>query len=294
MGDKFEIGHEFWHVNGVRMHVAVAGEGEPIVLLHGFPEFWYSWRYLIPMLAREFRVFAPDLRGYGQTEITNSGYDIFNLGADVAELITRAGEGGPVLLVGHDWGGVIGWHVAASYPSLVKGYVTVAGPHPARYMELLRTSLRQFIMSQYTTFFQIPFIPERLLSMGRGAVLVRNVNGSTVRDGALKQGDIEEYRKEWARTDSVRAGINYYRELGRGMAKVPGFYRTHKVSCPVLVVWADKDRFLSVAQTERLDKWCEVEPEVKIINNCGHWIAQEAPDELYGFILEFNRKIQAG
>jgi pimeloyl-ACP methyl ester carboxylesterase len=287
-----QIEHEFWHINGIRMHVAVAGEGEPIVLLHGFPEFWYSWRYLIPMLAGDFKVFAPDLRGYGRTEITNRGYDIFNLGKDAAELITRAGQGGPVLLVGHDWGGVIGWHAAAAYPSLVKGYVTVAGPHPARYLELLRTNLRQFIMSQYTTFFQIPFIPERLLSMMRGAVLANTLKSLTVRQGAYSREDMEVYRKEWSRTDSVRAGINYYRELGRVMARVPAFYKTHKVSCPVLVVWADKDRFLAKAQTERLDKWCEVEPVVKIINNCGHWIAQEAPSELYGAIMEFYKNME--
>ncbi len=293
--ESIGITHETWPINGIRMHVARAGEGPAVVLLHGFPELWYSWRSIIPMLAPRFSVFAPDLRGLGESEVSRGGYDIFNLARDVAELIERAGQGAPVLLVGHDWGGAIGWHVAASYPSLVRGCVAVAGPHPARYSQLLRTDRRQLYLSLYTVFFQVPLLPELALSSFRGALMLRFMRRSMVRPGALSAEEAEVYREAWSSFRNMRAGIKYYRAAARAMAgSSVHFYRTHQVRCPAHLVWADSDRFLSLAQTRGLGHWCVSEPSVKILHACGHWIAQEAPDELAQEIVEFHEKIEAG
>lgn len=285
MTDEVRIAHEFREVNGIKMHVAVAGNGPPIVILHGFPEFWYSWRHLIPRLAQNFSVIAPDLRGYGQTEIPESGYGLDNLAKDIADLIDTAG--GRAVLVGHDWGGVIGWHVAASYPEKVEAYVTVAGPHPAHYLDLLRRNPRQLIMSLYVLFFQIPFIPEWMLSRNRGMVLARTMQKSTGRPGVFSEADLEPYREQWSRIEGLRAGLNYYREVVGDRLKIAGFYKDKKVACPVCVVWGDRDPFLSLAQTEGLEKWCESAPIVNVIEECGHWISLEAPAELHRLIMEF-------
>ncbi|HUT53377.1 MAG TPA: alpha/beta fold hydrolase [bacterium] len=291
--DRTAISHETWPINGIMMRVARAGSGPAVVLLHGFPELWYSWRRVIPMLAPRFSVFAPDLRGMGGSEVSRGGYDTFNLARDVAEVIERAGQGAPVLLVGHDWGGVIGWHVAASYPSLVSGYVAAAGPHPARYSQLLRTDRRQLFMSLYTLFFQVPLLPELALTLGRGAVMMRFMQRSMVRPGALAPEEALVYREAWSSFKNMRAGLNYYRAAARSMARSSHYYKGHKVRCPSLVVWGDSDKYLSLAQTRGLERWCEPEPRVKIIPHCGHWIAQEAPEELCDAIMEFHHDVKA-
>jgi len=284
MTNEMEIKHEFWDVNGIRMHVATAGSGPPIILLHGFPEIWYSWRHLIPRLAENFRVIAPDLRGYGKTEIPDQGYDLDTLSQDVLSLIDQAG--GKAVLVGHDWGGVIGWHVAAAYPEKVSAYVAVAAPHPARYLELLVRNPRQFLMSLYVFFFQIPFIPERLLTFRQCRVPTLLLKKTTVKKGVITDQDIEVYREAWT-LESMRAGINYYRQLSRRPLRIIRFNRDHKVACPVCVVWADRDLALSLAQTTGLEKYCERPPEVQVIRPCGHWIPQEEPDRLCEIVMDF-------
>lgn len=287
---KPEIEHEHFSVNGIRMHAAACGSGNPVILLHGFPEFWHCWRLLMPRLAGRYRVVAPDLRGCGETEITRSGYDLDTLAADVAGLIDR--EGGKALVVGHDWGGVIGWHAATLYPGKFTGYVAVAGPHPARYLELLITNPRQFLMGTYTLFFQLPGLPERVLSAGRGAILARTMRSSARRPGAFTPLVMEPYREMWSNPARIGAGLNYYRMIGRGPFRVRRFYRDHKASCPVRLVWGDSERFLSLAQTRGLERWCESPPQVSVIRDCGHWVAEEAPDDLYRIVTEFAGRIE--
>ncbi len=281
------IEHEDWWVNGARLSVASCGSGGPLVLLHGFPEFWYSWRRVMPALAERYRVIVPDLRGCGGSEVTDGGYELYNLSRDVAELLSRAGGGAPVALVGHDWGGVIGWHVAASYPSLVSSFTTVAGPHPGRHLELTRTSPRQFLMSLYILFFQLPYLPERLLAARRGAVLAASFESTALRPGAHTAADLEAYREQWSRVESVGAGLNYYRRLKVMAPGAEDYYASHRVGCPVLVVWGDGDRFLSLEQTRGLDRFCELAPRVRVLENCGHWVAQEAPEELAELVMDF-------
>jgi len=285
MQDESGITHEFWEINGIKMHVALAGSGPPtIILLHGFPEIWYSWRKLMPLLSSKFRVIVPDLRGYGQTEVAKGGYDIHNLGKDVLGLIERAGE--PVILIGHDWGGVIGWHAASVYPDRIKAYFAIAGPHPARFFELLVKSPRQLLMSYYTFFFQLPVIPEKLLSAKRAEAAAQIMRRSAIVPGSITDEDLDIYRETWT-LERMRAGINYYRMLGRRPFWPRRFYREHKTVCPVCVIWADRDFALSIAQTQGLDRWCETPPEVHVIPDCGHWIPQEAPEELCQIILDF-------
>ncbi len=288
MSQEIKFNHEFWDIGDIKMHVVTAGEGRPLILLHGFPELWYSWRKLIPRLAEKFRVIVPDLRGYGQSEITKEGYDLNTLSNDVAELIDKAG--GKAILAGHDWGGVIGWHTATVYPDKVEAYIAIAAPHISRYFKVMLTSPKQFILSQYVLFFQIPFIPERLMSMRRGKLLSILFNLSSVRKGACTDEEMDVYRDAWKNVVSIRAGVNYYRKLMQGILKTLWFLKGKKIRCPVCVVWGDNDWFLSKPLTEHLEKYCNQPPDVHIIPNCGHWISQEEPDKLYNIMINFMEK----
>jgi pimeloyl-ACP methyl ester carboxylesterase len=275
--EPVRIEHEYYRVNGFTMHVAVAGSGRPLILLHGFPETWYSWRHLMPDLARDFRLLAPDMRGYGQSEIPERGYDLPNLARDVAGLIEVTG--GRAALMGHDWGGVVGWQVAADYPDRVDKYITVAGPHPARYLELLVSSPVQAAKSLYTAFFQIPWLPEKLLSMNNGAVPANILGRGTRRRGAITAEELDAYRESWT-FERMRAGLRYYRSLARAPLATVRHHREHPVTPPVCVIWADRDIYLDLVQTTGLERYCESPPEIHVINHCSHWIAQERPQEL--------------
>lgn len=286
--------HRHRWINGIRMHTAEIGSGEPLVLLHGFPERWRSWRRVMELLAPSYRAIAPDLRGYGDTEAAESGYDLPNLARDVAELLSQAGGGAPVSLAGHDWGGVIGWHVAASYPSLVKKYVAVSGPHLARYRELALKSPMDLARGSYTIFFQLPLLPELLLSAGGGAFLERVARASAVRSDTVGEEDLEFLREGWADRKRMSLGLAYYRELITRFPLAHRYYREHKPECPALVVWGDGDWFLSLGQTRELDKWCASPPEVRIIEDCGHWVPLEAPEELSGMMAEFLGRPEGG
>jgi pimeloyl-ACP methyl ester carboxylesterase len=279
-----EIEHEFHRVNGIDMHVASAGSGPPLVLLHGFPETWYSWRHVMPILASDFRVLAPDLRGYGRSEIAERGYDLGNLARDVADLIDVAG--GRAALMAHDWGGVVGWQVAADYPDKVEKYITAAGPHPARYLELLVTSPAQAFKSLYTGFFQIPWLPEKLLSMNRAALTAAILGRGTQRRGAITRAELEVYRETWT-MERMRAGLRYYRNLARFPLQTVRHHRAHPVQPRVCVVWAERDAYLDRVQTTGLERYCQSPPEIHVIKDCSHWIAQERPQELAEIAREF-------
>ncbi len=286
-----QIEHAFHQVNGIRMHVASAGSGPPLILLHGFPEIWYSWRHLMPALGRDFRVLAPDMRGYGQSEIPERGYHIGNLARDVAELIDIAG--GRAALMGHDWGGVVGWQVAADYPDKVHKYIAVAGPHPARYLELLVTSPVQAAKSLYTVFFQVPWLPEKLLTMNGAAVAANILRTGTRRKGAITPEELDVYRESWT-FERMRAGLRYYRSLARTPLATVRHHRGHPVKPPVCVVWADRDIYLDLVQTTGLERYCETAPEIHVLKDCSHWIAQERPEELVEIARAFLKGEKVG
>jgi len=255
------------------------------VLLHGFPEFWYSWRKIIPLLAERYRVIVPDMRGYGQSDIPKTGYDMDTLAGDACALIDHFG--GRAVLMAHDWGGLVGWHTATTRPEHVSALIAVAGPHAVRHFQVMLTSPVQFLMSQYMFFFQIPYLPEKILSLNRGWIVEKIVRQSMIRPDALTEEDIARYQEGWSRLESMRAGLNYYRQLLRNMPKTMKQYKRARIQCPVCVVHGEKDRFISRSSAMKLDKYCESPPEVHIIKNCGHWIAQEAPDELMEITTRF-------
>ena len=190
----FEPRHRHARVNGIRMHYVEAGEGEPVVLLHGFPECWYSWRRQLPALAGSYRVIAPDLRGYHETE-ARPPYGSGTLQADVLGLLEVLGDRS-AHIIGHDGGGAVAWLLAMNHSEAVRSLAILNMPHPALFRAGLR-SLAQLRRSWYIAFFQLPWLPERVLAwngyrpltraISRGIPLAKSGPGiwpSTARAGA--------------------------------------------------------------------------------------------------------------
>src|SRR5262245_41030663 len=164
------VDHRVVETNRIRLHCAVDGAGPLVIFLHGFPESWYSWRHQLAALAPHFRVVAPDLRGYGESDKPAGveAYAMEELVADVAGLVAAFGARDAVI-VGHDWGGGIAWELAMTRPELVKRLVVLNCPHLAIFRQHLQDP-RQLLKSWYMFFFQLPWLPEALLGAGHSWV----------------------------------------------------------------------------------------------------------------------------
>jgi pimeloyl-ACP methyl ester carboxylesterase len=275
-------------INGLTFHYVQAGRGPTILLLHGFPEFWYCWRHQIPVLAEAgFHVLAPDLRGYNDSDrpAGMASYRLSLLSADVAGLIQQAGPA-PAVVVGHDWGGLIAWHLAATRPDLMSRLIVLNAPHPAAFLRELRRGPGQWLRSAYILFFQIPWLPERVLSAGGHALLRRVLRRQPVRSGAFRDEDIRRYQQALARPGALTAALNYYRALLR----YPGqaLRGVHPIAVPTLLLWGEKDPYLSVGMTEGLQRWV-TNLQVARLPHAGHWLPSDAPEEVNARILRFLR-----
>src|SRR5919107_1034619 len=150
MPNNCEVSHEFVKVNGIRMHYVTMGSGSLIILLHGFPEFWYSWRYQISTLSKRFKVVAPDMRGYGETEkpIKIESYKIEKIVKDIVELVHGLGYA-KATIAGHDWSGIIAWSIAIMAPDIVDKLIIMNAPHPGVYRKHLPKNIKQMLRSWY-------------------------------------------------------------------------------------------------------------------------------------------------
>ncbi|HEX2189336.1 MAG TPA: alpha/beta hydrolase [Longimicrobiaceae bacterium] len=271
-------------VGGVRLHYVEAGAGPPVLLLHGFPEFWYGWRLQIPALAEAgFRAVAPDLRGYNLSDKPRGvdAYRVERLVEDVAGLVRHLGTG-RAHLVGHDWGGVVAWYFAMLHPELLDRLVVLNAPHPAAFArEIVKPD--QLLASAYAGFFQLPAVPELVLRAGDFALLERVFRTEPARPGAFTDADLERYREAFSRPGALTAALNYYRAfVRRGRPEV----RT--ISAPTLLVWGEKDPHLVVRLTEGLDEWV---PGIRVerIPEASHWVAADAPERVNRLLVDFLR-----
>ncbi len=279
--------------DGVELHAVEAGEGPPVVLLHGFPEFWYSWRRQLWALAEAgFRAVAPDQRGYntsgkpGEVE----AYRVERLVADVAALVERE-AGGRAHLVGHDWGGAVAWEVARRRPEVVDRLAILNAPHPAAYRRAVRRP-RQMLRSWYVLFFQLPVLPEAAIRALDYAVLDQVFRG-TSRPGSFTDDDIAAYKAALDRPGALTAALNWYRANlppggGEGASgAVERSVRPGRIEAPTLVLWGERDPWLGAELLEGLDRRV-VDLRIERRADAGHWLAAEAPDwvsrELVAFL----------
>jgi len=276
---------------GLRMQVLEAGpaDGPVVLLLHGFPELSESWRDVLPMLAAAgFHAVAPDLRGYGGTERPEKGYDLDTLANDVVELARYLQPGRPVHLVGHDWGGLIAYHVAAMHPEVVDRLAVINAPHPAVFARNMWRPA-QLLSSWYIFFFQLPYLPERLLSSRGGALVSRLLRRAMVDPSRVPPGKLAEYEANFSTLEAARAAISYYRQglrrnlSRRGMREMKEYPR---IRAPFLLIWGEQDAALRKELTKGLGRHFELRPVVHYLPEEGHFVPLEAPEKVAALLIE--------
>ncbi len=270
----------------VRLHYVEAGDGPLVVLLHGFPEFWFSWRFQIPALARAgFRVVAPDMRGYNLSSRPPevAAYDLDRLAVDVRDLVRERGARS-ALLAGHDWGAAVAWAVAMNHPEVVERLAILNVPHPRRFLHALRGP-RQLLKSWYMFFFQLPRLPERALRAG-GWRALRYGFEHDARPGAFSVQDIDRYVEAWSRPGGITAAINYYRAVFRQSPR-RAQTRIRTVQAPTLVIWGERDRHLGaeMAEPDRADV-PNLERVVRL-PDASHWVHHDEPERVTELLAEF-------
>lgn len=277
--------HDYAITNGIRMHYVSEGEGPLVVLLHGFPEFWYAWRHQIPALAAAgFRVVAPDLRGFGETDkpLGWQQYTMTRLTADIAGLLDALGAE-KAHIVGHDWGASLAWAFAMHRPERVDRLAIMNGPHPVRFMAALRNP-RQLSRSWYMFAFQLPGLPERLMQRDHWRAL-RDTFTTDPRPGAFTAEDIERYVAAAEGANGLHGGVNYYRAaLREGAAGL--LAQPRRIDAPTLVIWGDQDRYVLPELATPDPEWvpnCRVEH----IADASHWVMSDAPEAVSRVLIGF-------
>jgi pimeloyl-ACP methyl ester carboxylesterase len=281
--------HREVSANGIRFHLAEHGpaDGPLVVLLHGFPEFWWSWRHqLVALGDAGYHVVAPDLRGYGASDKPPRGYDGHTLSSDVAGMVRALGAS-EAALVGHDWGGMLAWTVATLHPGLVSRLAVVAMPHPLRLRSALLRDPRQARASSYIAGFQLPRLPEARLRDGAYVVeLLHRWGGPGFPDA-----ETEARCREAMRIHPVaHCSLEWYRWAVRSLTRPSGvrFLRllSAGVGVPVLHVHGELDRCLLPSTAEGSERWVNAPYALRVLPGVGHFCHEEAPDEVTKLLLE--------
>ena len=270
--------------NGVTLHAVEAGpeDGALLVLLHGFPEFWYGWHEtVVPLANAGYRVVVPDQRGYNLSETppSVSDYRIDALARDVVGLIDAYGRE-TAAVAGHDWGAAVAWWLALGHPDRVSELVAVNVPHPNVFERALRTAWDQRLKSWYMLAFQLPILPEAVASAGNWRLAARALR-ETSAPGTFSDEDLRRYRRAWSRDGAFEAMVNWYRAAGRDRPDAP---RT-TVAVPTLVIWGARDRFLARRLAgESVDR-C-VDGRLLTIDDASHWVVHEHPHRVAAAIAD--------
>ena len=273
---------DYVEANGIRLHYVAAGSGPLAILLHGFPEFWYSWRDLIEPLSHIRRVVALDMRGYNLSDKPREGYDLATLCADVRGVIEALGAR-HADVIGHDWGGVIAWVFAMREPDYVRRLAILNAPHLGLALRELR-NLRQLRRSAYVGFFQFAGWAERAIAADNYGVVWRTFRSADRKREWLGDEDIQRYVSAIARTGALTAALSYYRQLVRNVPAAIGVARV--ITAPALVLWGEQDPYLGVELLDGLEEWA-IDLRVERFPDAGHWLNQQIPDEVNAALLAF-------
>ena len=263
--------------NGQVFAIDEAGEGDAVALcLHGFPESRFSWRFQLPALAAAgWRAVAPDLRGYGDSSrpVGREAYHLDRLVADVAALFDAC-DARRRLLVGHDWGALIAWSFAMQRTRPLDGLVVMNVPHPAVFRSVLRRSWAQRRRSWYVGLFQLPWLPEALLTAGRAGAVARAFHGMAVNKSAFPPEVLEHYRRNALAPGAMTAMLNYYRAnlatLSNDAAPSP------RIETPTLMIWGEEDTALGLELTKGYAPYV-ADFTLERLPGVSHWVQQEAP-----------------
>lgn len=275
------ITHHVAELSDVRLHYVTAGDGPPVVLLHGWPQTWYEWRHVIPALAEHHRVIAPDLRGLGDSSRPEGGYDKKTVAGDIWELVDSELGQTRFQLVGHDWGGPTAYALAAAHPEMVAGLVIIDVVIPGDGGDFSQGGRRW-----HHQFHMTPDLPEALI-LGREEIYLRwfyHTFGH--RPDAISENDIAEYLRTYAQPGAMRAGFEYYRALPRDAADNAEIVARFKLPMPVLAIGGGGGRGRG-AEPEQSLRRVATNVRGAIIEACGHWVPEEQPERLARLLLAF-------
>lgn len=277
--------HRRIRVGNIELHAVEAGSGPLVVLLHGFPEYWGSWRNQLPALANAgYHALALDMRGYNESDKPKgvAPYHLNQLTADVAGVIRAVGESRARAVIGHDWGGGIAWQFAMDYPDLYERLAILNCPHPLKMQEGLRRPA-QLKKSWYMFFFQLPMIPEFFMRKTDFWLLRRSM-----KEDGIGPDQIEEFVKVISVPAGLTGPINYYRSMMRSVAlgRAPG---PHKIDKPVLVIWGERDRYLGKDLAQPHSEWVP-RARVEFVPDATHWVQHDAPKRVNELLVEFLRE----
>lgn len=270
-----EIKEYYFETNGIKLHTIIVGSGEPLILLHGFPEFWYCWYKVIPLLKNDFKLIIPDLRGYNLSDKPEGveNYKIEILLEDIKGLSEALGLQ-EFSLVGHDWGGVLAWIFAEKYPELLNKLIILNAPHHKIFSQKLRNDKEQQKASSYIFEFYKPngeqFIIKHEFKALKTAVFNKNFDDQ----------DKKKYIEAWSQSGAILGGVNYYR-ANKNFDNWTGF-----IKVPTLVLWGMKDNALRPQLLEGLSTYIN---DLKILrhNESSHWITHDAPEFIASEIKKF-------
>lgn len=286
MTEELQLRFSQLQTNGIALHAAQAGpeDGPLVILLHGFPEFWFCWhRQIGPLADAGYRVVAPDMRGYNLSDKPAgiAAYDLDVLAADVIGLADRLGRK-KFFLVGHDWGAIIGWWIAQNYPDRVERFVSISAGHPALWREGMETNPAQHKKSRYVRIMQVPVLPELGMRLQNYAPLAKAIT-STARKGAVSAEDVARYREAWSRKGAMNAMINYYRAIYR--RRFPDMAR-YRIKPPTMLIWGMKDIYGEPELVEASIAMCDNGRMVRL-DNATHWTLADEPERITELLLEF-------
>jgi epoxide hydrolase 4 len=281
-----ELEHSYIETNGIRLHVVQAGpqSGVPVVLLHGFPEFWYGWRKQIPALVEAgCRVIVPDQRGYNLSDkpkgVKNYSVDI--LVRDILGLIDALGYE-KVNLTGHDWGGIVAWTLANQYPERLHRLSVFNAPHPSVMRRFLTRDLEQMRRSWYAMFFQLPWIPEAAIKWNDWQTAVRSLRSSS-NPSSFSDEDILEYKQAWSQPGAMTSMLNWYRGAARYPLQMPNDTR---IEVPTLMMWGMKDFALSHRMARPSMDHVD-EGNLILFPEATHWVQHDASEEVNHYLIDF-------
>jgi pimeloyl-ACP methyl ester carboxylesterase len=259
--------------------------GQVVLLLHGFPEFWYGWHKQIePLAGAGFRVIVPDQRGYNFSDKPSgiAAYALPNLVSDVISIADQLGQE-RIFLAGHDWGAAVAWSTALFHPQRIAKLVAVNVPHPSVMRKFMSTRLRQFLRSWYIFFFQLPVLPELFFSAFDFRAGTRALLRSS-RSGTFSEEDLALYRAAWSQPGALTAMINWYRALFRHRIKFPD--RTVRV--PTRILWGERDAFLLAEMAQLSLRYC-AKGELITFPGATHWLLHEEPARVSELLIDFFR-----
>jgi epoxide hydrolase 4 len=266
------------------LNVACRGAGPTILFLHGFPEWWYSWNAVMDQLVESYRLVAPDQRGYNTSDKPEdlSAYELAELIEDIGELVPEIADG-PVVLVGHDWGGPVAWGAAHTYPELFRGFVGANAPHPNIWVDLALNDPDQAAASAYMALFRSEQA-ESILSANDFGTLVG------IFEDALSEEDIPLYKEAWGQEGALTGGLNWYRANNiddpDSLARFQALEAT--VEIPTRVLWGLDDSALLPQNLDGLDQYVS-DLEIVEYEGVDHWIEHRIPEEVAAQIRDFEQ-----